>query len=151
MVMTMMAASFFWRGAVLTLVLGGDGHAGGATHGAADDGTIAPTYRITHCSACCTTYCTTKNRICCRASLSGSCCQAEGNNRNPLVHLHDLLLSLSKWRQSSQGGSKRTSDEMLASIEKCFTGNDADIAGWFYDFKHLILLVFVFHIPAVGL
>ena len=97
-VVAMMVASFITRRgcrALFTLVLGGDGHAGGPANRAADDGAIAATYCITHCGTCCTAYCTTKNRISCRAGLSGSGCQAEGNDRNPLVHLHGLLLSLS--------------------------------------------------------
>jgi hypothetical protein len=80
-VVTMMTASFITRRgcrAVFTLVLGGNGHAGGAANRAADDGAIAATHCITYCCTCCTAYCTTKNRICCRAGLSGSSCQAEG-------------------------------------------------------------------------
>lgn len=97
-VVTMMAASFITRRgcrALFALVLGGDGHAGGTANRAADDGAITATYCITNSGTCGTAYCTTKNRIRCRAGLSGSGCQAEGNDRNPLVHLHGLLLSLS--------------------------------------------------------
>ena len=108
MTMVMMTAALITRRTVLVLILGGNGHAGGTANRAADDGTIAATYCITHCCTCCTAHCTTKNRICCRAGLRGSCCQAEGNYRNPFVHLHDSLIhcvsggSLVKARQNGQ-------------------------------------------------
>lgn len=92
MTMAMMTASLIARRAVLALILGGNGHAGGSSHRAADDGTIAATHGITDCCTCCTTYCTTKNRICCRAGLGCCGCQAEGNYRNPFIHLHDSLI-----------------------------------------------------------
>jgi hypothetical protein len=113
-VVTMMATSFITRGVpgLLTLVLGGNGHAGGAANRAADDGAIAATDCITYCCTCCTAYCTTKNRICCRAGLSSSSCQAEGNDRNPLVHLHGLLLSL------VSGGSLVTARQ-IGQVVKC--------------------------------
>lgn len=154
MVVAMMVASFITRRccrSVFVLIPGGDGHASGPTYRTADDGAIAATYRITDCCACCTAYCTTKNRIRCRTGLGCASRQGDGNHRNPLVHLHDLLLSLSKWRQSRQGRAKRTSREMLASIEKRLPANDHGIVWCVIAANFLFLMCFVFHVQMVVL
>lgn len=150
-VVTVMATSFIACRSVLALILGGDGHACRTAYRAADDGTIAATYCITDCCTSCTAYCTAKNRIRCRASLGCASRQRDGNNRNPLVHLHDLLLSLSKWRQSSKGGVKRTSSEMLASIEKRLPDNVHGIYVCLIPANYMFLMCFIYRFVVVVL
>ena len=90
MMMMVVTAAVITRAVIFSrmLVSGGDGYARGATYGAADNGTITPTYRIAHCCAGSAADGTTKNCICCRAGLGCAGSQTQYQNGNPLVHVH---------------------------------------------------------------
>jgi hypothetical protein len=54
-----------------------------------------------------------------------------------------IAIPLSKWRQSSKGVAKRTSSEMLASIEKRLPDNDHGIFVHGNSANHLFLMCFI--------